>query len=101
MPWFDVIKGVNDGTRQRFDAIARREGTENMNNPRIKVSTIHRMKGGEDDNIVLMSDTSWGARKYSDLDDERRVFYTGVTRAKDRLHIILPQTKLHFEELVQ
>ena len=100
MPWFEVIKGVNDGTRAKFDAVLRREGSKGLSNPRIKVSTIHRMKGGEDDNIILLSDTSYAANKYGDIDDERRVFYTGVTRAKQKLHIIEPQTKTYFQELM-
>ena len=100
MPWFEVIKGVNDGTRAKFDAVLRREGSKGLSNPRIKVSTIHRMKGGEDDNIILLSDTSYAANKYGDVDDERRVFYTGVTRAKQKLHIIEPQTKTYFQELM-
>ena len=29
-------------------------------------------------------------------DDECRVFYTGVTRAKEHLHIITPQTDRYF-----
>jgi DNA helicase-2/ATP-dependent DNA helicase PcrA len=100
MPWFEVIKGVNNDTRAKFEAVLRREGSKGLSDPRIKVSTIHRMKGGEDDNIILLSDTSYAASKHGDIDDERRVFYTGVTRAKQNLHIIEPQTRVYFQELM-
>ena len=31
-----------------------------------------------------------------DSDDEQGVFYVGATRAKDELHVLLPQTNMHF-----
>jgi len=76
-----------------LNAIQRRGGIETT--PRIKLSTIHRMKGGEDDNIVLLTDM--GYMPYQTLqttpDDEHRVFYTAVTRTRENLHIVRPQTK--------
>ena len=30
-------------------------GGEDLTNPRINLSTIHRMKGGEDDNVLLLT----------------------------------------------
>ena len=30
-------------------------------------------------------------------DDEQRVFYVGATRAKEELHVLLPQTTMHFK----
>jgi superfamily I DNA/RNA helicase len=42
-------------------------------------------------------------RTYKDMqkypDNERRVFYVGVTRAKSNLHIVMPRTKFMFAEL--
>jgi len=76
-----------------LNAIQRRGGIETT--PRIKLSTIHRMKGGEDDNIVLLADM--GYMPYMTLqttpDDEHRVFYTAVTRTRENLHLVSPQTK--------
>ena len=67
-------------------------------NPRIKLSTIHGAKGGECDNVLLATDMN--IKTYTayqkDSDDEQRVFYVGATRAKDQLHILLPQTNMHF-----
>ena len=66
--------------------------------PRIKISTIHGAKGGESDNVLLATDMN--LKTYNayqkDSDDEQRVFYVGATRAKDELHVLLPQTNMHF-----
>ena len=41
--------------------------------PRLKVSTFHAMKGGENDNVVVHLTRQ--SRNKSDQDDEHRVFY--------------------------
>lgn len=58
--------------------------------PRIKVSTIHAMKGGEDDNCVLMTAITKRIEESGDKDEEHRVFYVGITRARKALHIVEP-----------
>ena len=67
--------------------------------PRIKISTIHAAKGGECDNVLLTTDMN--IKTYNsyqkDSDDEQRVFYVGATRAKEELHVLLPQTTMHFK----
>jgi len=71
---------------------------DNVRNPRITVSTIHSMKGGESDNVVLVPDLSYAAyREYlENPNTEHRVFYVGVTRAKKSLHLIHPQTHRYY-----
>ena len=71
----------------------RRNG-ENLNEkPRIILSTIHSYKGGEGDNVVLLTDLTTNThRSYlKNPDDETRLFYVGATRTKDKLHIIRPK----------
>jgi superfamily I DNA/RNA helicase len=46
------------------------------------------MKGGEDDNVLLLTDSSYPAVNAPDQDDEHRVFYTAVTRARENLHVV-------------
>ena len=60
---------------------------------RINLSTIHGAKGGEADNVMLMTDLSRKAQESMEInaDDETRVFYVGATRARDTLHIVQPQ----------
>jgi DNA helicase-2/ATP-dependent DNA helicase PcrA len=61
--------------------------------PRITISTIHGSKGGEADNVILFTDISTAADKARSLDpdDMHRVFYVGVTRARENLYIVDPE----------
>jgi len=79
----------------RYMGAVRRRG-EDLTKPRINLSTIHRMKGGEDDNILLLTDSSYPAVNAPDQDDEHRVFYTAVTRARHNLHIVDSHAKYRY-----
>jgi DNA helicase-2/ATP-dependent DNA helicase PcrA len=65
----------------------------------VRISTIHSAKGDEADNVVLMPDMT--PRTYEgyqeDPDNEHRVFYVGVTRAKERLFICQPMGNRYYE----
>jgi hypothetical protein len=69
--------------------------------PRINISTIHGVKGDEADVVVLMSDISKAVSSQLDVDEdsEHRVFYVACTRAKKKLVILQPQTKLYYPYL--
>ena len=88
MPAEDLLK-LSREEDQYLRAIRRRG--ESVKSPRIKLSTIHRMKGGEDDNIIVLNDMGYLPYKNfteGNPDDEHRVFYTAVTRTKQNLHIV-------------
>ena len=71
-----------------------RENGEQLNkDPRITLSTIHGVKGGEAQNVVLLTDLSNNTQKNYERypDDENRLFYVGATRTKEHLHIIRPK----------
>jgi DNA helicase-2/ATP-dependent DNA helicase PcrA len=88
---------------EAFDAASRREinylkqmrrrGEKLNQAPRITLSTIHGAKGGEAENVVLLTDLSFNTMKSYEKnpDDENRLFYVGATRTKEHLHIIRPQ----------
>ena len=61
--------------------------------PRIELSTIHGAKGGEAENVVLLTDLTQNTMKgyERDPDDENRLFYVAATRTKENLHIIEPR----------
>lgn len=69
--------------------------------PKINISTIHAVKGDEADVVVLMSDISKAVSSQLDIDEdsEHRVFYVACTRAKEKLVIMRPQTKLYYPYL--
>lgn len=70
--------------------------------PRVRLATIHAVKGSECDNVVLLTDTS--PQSHSGLhipgrrDEELRIIYVGLTRARKRLWIVNPMTKNNFIE---
>lgn len=69
---------------------ARQRGEKFTEEPRVKLSTIHGSKGGQADHVVLLTDMSGRTfQEYQKLpDDERRVWYVGVTRTKEKLTIV-------------
>lgn len=69
--------------------------------PKVNISTIHTVKGDEADVVVLMSDISKAVASQLDVDEdsEHRVFYVAVTRAKEKLIIVQPQTRLYYPYL--
>jgi hypothetical protein len=87
---------VTDRERTYLEALERR-GEDITKPPRIKLSTIHRMKGGEDDNVALYLGSTRAAALSPYPDDEHRVFYVGVTRARENLHIIETGKKYRYE----
>jgi len=74
-------------------AVAKIHGPEALiEEPRIIVGTIHSVKGGEADVVVMWPDLSQaGAIEYGRAGDSRdsvvRQFYVGMTRARDVLYI--------------
>lgn len=69
--------------------------------PKVNISTIHTVKGDEADVVVLMCDISKAVASQLDVDEdsEHRVFYVAVTRAKEKLIIVQPQTRLYYPYL--
>jgi len=69
--------------------------------PLINVSTIHAVKGGEADNVIIMTDVSRGVQRQLewDEDSEHRVFYVGITRAKKQVIVVLPSSKYNYPYL--
>jgi superfamily I DNA/RNA helicase len=96
--WYEVLTKISYEDRIYFQA-ARRRGESLIGKPRIKISTIHGAKGGESENVVVMTDVA--RRTFlameRDPDDEIRVFYVAATRAKENLFIVMPRTKNFFQ----
>ena len=61
--------------------------------PKVVLSTIHKMKGGEADNVLLMLDNTKTIREAIEKspdkeDEENRIWYVGVTRTKQNLYML-------------
>lgn len=77
----------------------RRRG-ESLNQPgRVRISTVHGVKGAEADHVALITDlserVSLGAQM--DPDAELRVQYVAVTRSKKSLFLVEPSTPRHWQ----
>lgn len=93
-PWYEALDRVSPDEREYFLA-ATRQGESLSGEARIRISTIHGAKGAEADNVVLLTDVA--PRTQEESDDEARVFYVGLTRAKQNLHIVTPRTARYFD----
>jgi DNA helicase-2/ATP-dependent DNA helicase PcrA len=64
-------------------------GIERCVNPSLEISTIHGAKGKEADRVYVCSAlTDKLHRSIETKDDEHRLFYVAVTRAREELFII-------------
>ena len=65
-------------------------GDDLMKEPRIKVSTIHSVKGEEAENVALYTDLERIIYESAlkDPDPEHRTFFVGITRAKENLYLM-------------
>lgn len=73
-----------------------RRGVNLLGEPSVKISTVHSMKGGEDDNIMLLTDSTRACTSSPDQDNEHRIIYVGITRAKENLHVIESSRKYRY-----
>lgn len=71
-------------------------------NPQILVSTIHHVKGGEAQNVAVMLDTTRKTKNnvFNDIDEELRILYVAVTRAKENLFLIDSQNGEGYDEIL-
>jgi superfamily I DNA/RNA helicase len=78
-----------------------KNGYSILDKPHIHISTIHRVKGGQADTVILLSDTAKPTERLAatNSDEETRVFYTGITRTKEDLIVVQPDKRRYFERL--
>jgi superfamily I DNA/RNA helicase len=87
--WYDALQAMKPSQRLYLRAVAKRG--ELFEDPRITVNTIHGVKGGEADNVVIlpaMGRLTW-EQFQNNPDDEHRCAYVAATRAKQNLHILM------------
>jgi DNA helicase-2/ATP-dependent DNA helicase PcrA len=90
--WYEAFDQAPED-RVRYIRRMRENGEELNKEPRILLSTIHGAKGGESQNVVLLTDLSRNTQTNYERnpDDENRLFYVGATRTKEHLHIVRPK----------
>lgn len=96
-PWFDALDRIPREDLNYIRAVIQRG--ETLGKANIRLSTIHGAKGGESDHVVLIPDmaTRTHQEMQTNPEDEARVWYVGVTRTRQKLSLIKPSDKLHYE----
>ena len=100
VPWHEALDTVNAGDRTYIEKVMERNININSE-PQITVNTIYGVKGGEADNVILFSNISPSAQAAlrENINDLRKVFYTGMTRARKNLFITRNDRGYVFKEL--
>jgi superfamily I DNA/RNA helicase len=93
--WMDAV--LVPPARREYIRACLANGERLLERPRILISTIHRVKGGEADNVALLTDLSTKPWQQRGMDEEKRVLYVAVTRARERLVLVQPQTPRHYQ----
>lgn len=97
-PWYTALEGLPQQAVDYYRSVLS-NGYKLTATPTCGISTIHAAKGGEAQHVVVISDMAYRSfQEYEkEPDNERRVAYVGVTRAKEKLSIIQPQGKMFFD----
>ena len=91
----DVVR-LSEEEQIYIRAIERR-GESIYQQPRIKLSTIPAMKGGEDANVAVYLGSTKNCVEGKHPEDEHIIFYVAVTRAKQNLYLIESDKTYRYE----
>jgi superfamily I DNA/RNA helicase len=97
VPWYDKFVADQKEILYLRNLIASKENLKQK--ARIWLSTIHAIKGGEEDNVILSlhqgRTIQQGIKSSVDKqDEEHRVWYVGITRARNNLYKLTAKKKL-------
>jgi superfamily I DNA/RNA helicase len=101
-PWYLAFTMTPEVSKYYRDLFRNKTDVSKCN---ITVNTIHGVKGGEADNVIVYLGVT--KRVYENftlsrdaLDSELRCLYVAVTRSKKNLHIIYPSTKFGYDDVL-
>lgn len=85
--WPELVDGG-----QKWTLAATRWGISAVENPKVRIGTIHSVKGAEADNVIVLTSVGRMIREGEDgnparFGEERRIEYVACTRARRRLVI--------------
>lgn len=70
-----------------YEAFADQRRSRNLGNG-IFLSTVHSVKGLEFDHVFMLGG-SWQEKQGDEMEEERRLYYVGMSRARQTLHLFL------------
>lgn len=83
--WFDYMEEYKEKLREQAEKIR-------LEREAVTISTLHSVKGLEYERVYILN-VNEGTIPYhkavldADMEEERRMFYVGMTRAKEQLHL--------------
>lgn len=96
--WQQLVKDAPKVTKA-----IKRYGNEVIIDPKIRVGTIHSVKGQEADRVVLLTTTSGPVARSAETkeghDEEQRVGYVAATRARRELVCLRERSAMHYMEV--
>lgn len=85
--WISLVDRGGEWRRQ-----AQKHGAALVSEPKVRVGTVHSVKGEEADNVAFLTTTSSkvaaGTEDAKQHDEECRIAYVAVTRTRRNLHVI-------------
>lgn len=90
-PWYEAFKKAPQHEIQYIRLML--SNKEKLSkDARIRLSTIHAAKGGEEDNVIIILDNARKIRRAvqdstNKRDEENRVWYVAITRARQKLYL--------------
>ncbi len=90
--WFDYIKDYGEELREQSEKSRRMKNGQGQREDAVMIMTMHGAKGLEYE-CVFIPDVNEGVIPHNkavltaDMEEERRMFYVAMTRAKKHLHI--------------
>ncbi|MDR0586783.1 MAG: UvrD-helicase domain-containing protein [Treponema sp.] len=94
----------------RISLITRDDGNDDAGKGKVNVTTIHAAKGlefpvvfiaGAEDGIIPHTRSMEGEDPAGSLEEERRLFYVAITRARDKLYITSCQKRRRLQETAE
>jgi superfamily I DNA/RNA helicase len=100
VPWYEAMNLHNDVIAYYRDLIKYKTDLKDQT---LQVNTIHGVKGGEADNVVLMLDFTRAVRDTMERspDTELRCLYVALTRAKKHLHVVHSGSKNGYDDYIR
>ena len=91
IPWYEAFEKAPQNEIQYIRLMLSNKEKLSLE-PRVRLSTIHAAKGGEEDNVILILDNARKIRRavqdsLNKRDEEHRVWYVAITRAKQKLYL--------------
>lgn len=98
-PWYQKFNLPLDVSNYYRNLI---ENRADMSNENFMVNTIHGVKGGEADNVVLLLDFTRSVKEnyLRATDSELRCLYVACTRAKKRLHLVFSSSPNGYDSFI-